>query len=267
MFTIEEIKKKLEHSALVENIDALPKGHIRIATGFLYPDGSSIDVFLPQLGNGVLPNLHKPHLTDFGNTSSWLQNFEMKPNRTISQKTWFNRILELYRCRLNGAALECELENLDDISSGIVRLGQACLRTADLVYSKRFRAQSTFNQEVEETIASINNDYQTDAEIPLQTGNIIKVDFRIKGKQRETAVLTWPTGNSQSAHYRANEIYVRWDDIINRSDWTKMGGQCVTVLDDRSDIYDAKDLERLARKSIVLPFSNVETLSDVLRAA
>ena len=267
MNDLQTVANKLAHNALIQNIDTVSRGHIRIATGFMYPDGSSIDVFVKQPQQNELPELATPVLTDFGTTWSWLQDFNMRPDKTAARKKWFNSILSTYDCVTNGAAIEYELETLDDLPVAIIRLGQACLRSADLIYSKRYRAQSSFNYEVENVISEVNENYITDAEIPLNTGNVIKVDFCVPGKNKETAIQTLSTGNSQYAHHRANEIYVRWDEILGFSDWPERGNQCVTIFDDSTDVYDRKDLNRLERKSILLPFSDTTTLNDVLEAA
>lgn len=70
-------------------------------------------------------------------------------------------------------------------------------------------------------------------------------------------------GNAQCAV----GINARWDDLRDLSDWTTQGNQCLTVFDDSSDVYDMQDIKRLERKSLVLPLSDTETLSTVLRAA
>jgi hypothetical protein len=42
MIDVAALKKKLADSSLIRAIDLLPKGHVRIETGFLYPDGSFV---------------------------------------------------------------------------------------------------------------------------------------------------------------------------------------------------------------------------------
>lgn len=267
MFTVEQIKNSVGQNALIEHVDTVPKGHIRIATGFMYPDGSSIDVFLEQERGGSNEMAQRPKLTDFGGTWSWLQNLEMRPNKTPAQKLHFNKIMEVYGCQLSGAAIELQLANLTDLPLGIIRLGQACLRTADMIYTKRLRLQNSFNQDVEELISEIAANYEPGGFIPLNTGAAIKIDFKVRGQRAETAIQTLASGNSQYAHQRAVEINARWDDIRELSEWTNQGNQCLTIFDDNSNVYDLQDIRRLERKSIVLPVSDTETLTSVLNAA
>ncbi len=265
MFTIEQATEILGRNALVENIDSVPKGHIRIETGFLYPDGSSIDVFLENHPNML--SVTRPKLTDFGGTWAWLQTLDMRLNKSPTQKLFFNKIMEIYGCRLNGSSIELELNDLTDLPMGIMKLGQACLRTADTIYTKRFRLQNGFNQDVEEFILEVAPDYESGAAIPLRTGEVIKVDFKVKGMRVDTAIQTLASGNAQYAHQRAVEINARWDDLRDLSEWTGAGNQCLTVFDDASNVYDPQDIARLERKSTVLPLSDTENLSAFLRAA
>ncbi len=266
MFNVEDIKNVLGNNTLISGVDTVPKGHIRIETGFLYPDGSSIDVFLEQQ-NG-LPNIHKPKLTDFGDTWSWLQNLDLKPTKTKSTQKHYERILELYRCTTAGAAIERELDTLDELAVGIVDLGQACLRTADLIYTKRQVSQNQFEEEVEDIIADMSIEYEPKFGIQGRNGNIIQVDFRVQGRGRESAVLTWGSSRQTSAvHQRAAEINTRWDYIKLQSDWLDRGNQCVTVYDDRiqdKDIYSTRDLDLLRLKSIVIAVSDTDDLKLAL---
>ena len=59
---------------MVEAVDKVPRGHMRVRTGFLYPDGASVDVFLinNQTGN-------HPHLSDLGQTMDFLLHNQIKP--------------------------------------------------------------------------------------------------------------------------------------------------------------------------------------------
>jgi hypothetical protein len=63
--------ERLVGTALVRGVDLVPKGHTRIQTGFRYPDGSAIDLFLAKPA-GLLADVEDLRITDFGNTISWL---------------------------------------------------------------------------------------------------------------------------------------------------------------------------------------------------
>jgi hypothetical protein len=38
--------QRLQRMCMVRSVDVLPRGHVRIETGFTYPDGGSVDVFV-----------------------------------------------------------------------------------------------------------------------------------------------------------------------------------------------------------------------------
>jgi hypothetical protein len=63
-----QIKNRLAKHPLVKGIDVVPRGHVRIETALLYPDGGSIDVFIP--GDQLL--FEEFDVTDFGQTTAWL---------------------------------------------------------------------------------------------------------------------------------------------------------------------------------------------------
>ncbi len=76
--------------------------------------------------------------------------------------------------------------------------------------------------------------------MPLRTGNIVRLDFRVRGSKHETAILTLSSGSEQAAHNRAVDIYTKWGDLHELSDWTESGNQCVTVFDDdQKRLFDA----------------------------
>lgn len=266
MHNVLEIQNALKNNALISCVDTVPKGHIRIETGFLYPDGAFIDVFLEQQ-NGI-PNLHKPKLTDFGGTWSWLQNLDLKPTKTKSTQKHYERVLEIYGCTQAGAAIERELNSLDEIQYGIIDLAQACLRTADLIYTKRQVSQNQFEEEVEDIIADMTLEYEPKYGITGKNGNIIQVDFRVRGHHRESAILTLGSSRQVSAaHQRATEINMRWDDIKLHSDWLEKGNQCVTIYDDRiqdREIYNSKDIDILRYKSTLIAVSDTDNLKATL---
>lgn len=155
-FTIHQIKKLLAHNPLVAHIDTVSKGHIRIQTELLYPDGTSIDLFLEKRND--LLEIHKPKLTDFGGTWSWLQNLGFQSNKSVIKNFHSDRIMKLYCCSLKGAAIEHEVDTLDELPDGIARLGQACLQMAELIKSKhlcrRFRTAELSDEEFERIAAS-----------------------------------------------------------------------------------------------------------------
>ena len=171
--------------------------------------------------------------------------------------------LRIYDVRQAGGALETGLGgDLDDLSDAVVRLGQACLRVADLTYTRRTSLQSRFSEELEETIADAEVDYEPNAQLRGRFGKEVAVDFLVRGRRTRSAVLGWSASNSSTAHTVANETFRKWYDlsIPGRDE------QRVTVLDDRFDTHRSDAIDRLRELSNVVPLSDRRSLVDLLAA-
>ena len=244
--------------ALVREVDSLPQGHVRLETAFLYPDGASVDVFLVQ----EEPLLPPRKLSDLGQTMSWLLDVQVRPGMSRKRQQLVEDALRIYDVRQVGGALEHSLPSLDQLMEAIVHLGQACVRVADLVYTRRGSLQSAVIDEIEELLADAELTYEANQELEGRYGARVRVDFLARGRQITSALLAWSSGSSSQAHVQANEIFRRWYDL----DVPTRSEQRVTVLDDRYDVYREEDLCRLRDLSDIVALSDRQTMHDLLAA-
>lgn len=259
MVDLAKIQERLAEHELVLEVDKVPKGHIRIETTFLYPDGSSVDVFLvDQKG---IP-LESQLLSDLGQTTSWLMDVQVKPWLSKKRQAFLEDAILLYGVTKEGGALQKNLDSMDSLEEGILALGQSCIRVADLAYTKRSVLQSVFADEVEEAIADIGLPYESNVDLVGRQSRKVLVDFLVSGRSKPTAVLTMSTGTRSTAHIQANEIFKRWYDL----DIPERTENRVTIFDDRYDSYRDEDLERLRNFSDVIPFSDSSSLADITAA-
>lgn len=258
MIPLEEIAQRTRGHALVRDVAKVPRGHYRIETGFLYPDGSSIDLFLVQ-GLPLLPTLK---LSDLGQTMSWLLDVQVKPWLSKKRQRFVEDALRLYDVQQVGGALELPLGSLDGLLEGVVKLGQACVRVADLTYTRRSSLQTGVTEEVEELLSDAELSFEAEQELVGRHGARVHVDFLVHGASVTSALLTLASGNTSQAHTAANEIFRRWYDlrVPERSE------RRVTVFDDRYDVYRDEDLVRLADVSEVVALSDKRTLIALLAA-
>lgn len=246
--------------ALVKSVDQLPRGHVRLETAFLYPDGSSIDVFVKE--NADAPLLPAHTLSDLGQTTAWLFDMQVKPWLSKKRQQIVADILKVRGVQQVGGALEIEMNGYDQLINDVVRLGQACARVADLTFTRRTSMQSSVDEEVEELLADFALDYTPKAELKGRYGAPVKVDFLVHGHRLESAVQTLSSANSTTSHTVANEVFRRWYDLED----SEKSKQLVTVFDDRFDTYRAEDLRRLRDVSEVVALSEKVTLRDLLAA-
>ncbi|QCG91634.1 DUF1828 domain-containing protein [Azospirillum sp. TSH100] len=135
MMELTEVKDRFKSCPLVEEIDMLPKGHVRISTAFRYPDGSSVDVFIadrPSLLSKIMPMT----LTDFGNTFLWLDQMDIRPLRSARRRRLTLDILETHGIEHSKGVLSCNVAP-QELAIGVIRLGQACIRVADLIFTHK----------------------------------------------------------------------------------------------------------------------------------
>lgn len=92
MITVDDIKTRVEGHALVRGVDLVRKGAVRLETAFLYPDGSSVDVFVQE----ETPLFNKPKLSDFGQTTAWLLDVQVKPWLSKKRQQFVEDALRIY---------------------------------------------------------------------------------------------------------------------------------------------------------------------------
>ena len=258
MIDMDAIAKLVQNHRLILETTRLEKGHVRLETAFTYPDGSQIDVFLANEG----PLIPLRRLTDFGNTSSWLLDLQVKPWLSSKRKQLLEQTLASLGVQQNGGALDLEIAGPEALMDGVVRLGQACIRMADLHYTRR----SSLTPPMGETLEDIFNDselvYESDLEFPGRFGKPVKVDYRVHGARNTSLIMAMATGNPNVAHTRANEILRTWYDL-NIPERTETR---VSIFDDSMDVYREEDLARLRDFSDLLPLSDRRGIRDLLAA-
>jgi hypothetical protein len=252
---------ELRGVGLVRNTDLLPKGHTRIETAFHYPDGSSMDLFIAHEDH-LLRGVEPVELTDFGNTMSWLAQVGINPMKSSRRRKQMNDILRIYEVKEEGTAIKCRVRP-DQLGEGIIRLGQACLRLADLAFTARFLPRAQFAEEIEDLLDSVGFRYEAEAPLRGDEGKIHKVDFQVHGQRIDTALMLLPaeTRNPAAARIRAEHVFAVFFDLQT---WK---GQRVAALDDRSPIYQEPDLNRIEKVASIVPFSDRQALVEYLQAA
>lgn len=258
MIDTTELQKKVAGHSLIRGIDQLPKGHIRLETEFLYPDGSSIDVFV--VDDAPLPQ--KLKLTDLGQTMSWLLDVQVKPWLSKKRQRFVEDALRIYKVEQVGGALERPLASVDEVMDGVVKLGQACVRIADLTYTRRSALQSGISEDLEEFLADAELWFEANRELEGRHGVKVRVDFLVQGATLSSALLALSSGNASQAHVVANEIFRKWYDL----DVPERSEHRVTVFDDRFDVYRDDDMRRLRDLSDVVALSDRRTMKDLLAA-
>ena len=252
---VSDITTQVHGQAFVHDVSVLKRGHIRVETAFRYPDGGSIEVFVrkPDLTGEV-------HLTDLGQTQAWLLDMQLRPWLSKKRQAFLQDALETYGVTQNGGELTLQVENLGKLMEGIIRLGQACLRVADLTFTRRASLQTSFVEQVEEVVDDFGLEYEPDAKIEGKYGALVQVDLLVTGAHAPSLVLAWSSGNTGQAHVTQNEIFRKWSDLDKRSE------QRLTIYDDNYDVYRDEDMRRLADVSMLVAVSDRHAMQLALGA-
>lgn len=259
MIKLEDVRAAVSGHGLVQAVDRVPTGAIRLETVFLYPEGSSVDLFLVEKE----PLLESLVLSDLANTMAWLHDMQVKPWLSKKRQQLLTDAIRTYGVQLRGGALELPVHSVDDIVPGVVRLGQSCIRAADLYYTRRSSLQIAVNEDLEEVLVDTNSEFEANVELEGRYGKPIRVDFLVRGTRRQSAILTLATTTTSQAHVLANEVFRKWYDL----DIPSRSEQRLTVFDDSHDVYKDDDLRRLSDKSVVIPLSDRTSIVDFLSAA
>ncbi|HEX8821766.1 MAG TPA: DUF1828 domain-containing protein [Archangium sp.] len=259
--TLEQLNEAMRHYPLIRGVDRVPKGHLRIETGFLYPDGTPIEVFLVK--DREVPVFSFSKLSDLGQTTAYLLNLSVRPWVSAKRRAFLEDTLHTHRVESNGGAFEVPVSRFDEIPDAIIRLAQACLRASDLIFTRRVSLLSPFEDQFEEFLGDAELTYEPRAALSLPDNRTVEVDFLVRGKRTDSAVLTLSSSTPSAAHTVANEVFTKWYDIAA----AERPENRVTVFDDSRDVYRPSDLERIAKFSDVLPFSERRQVIEFLKAA
>lgn len=234
--------------SLVRAHDLVRDGSLRLATPFRYPDGSLIDVFLKdtkELFEGF-------ELSDKGQTMAYLLDLHVKPWTSQKRKQTLADICETLGVEQEGGSFRIRLkkEEMPSLPDAIVRLGQACIRVADLAFTQRLRSPSALTEDFEEFLVGLDRPYESGIRIPGQFGKDVEFNFKVQGKRIVSLVQILSTPNRFAAHSLSVEAFARWSDITPvRAEY-----QCLSVFDTTNDVFREEDLRRLESVSEVVGF-------------
>ncbi len=259
--TCEQLRDIVSNFSLVHQCDVVKNSMLRISTPFNYPNGSQIDLFLQpsdELFSGYI-------LSDYGMTADYLLDMQIKYWATKKRRTLIDDICSSLKVEQQAGVFQVRLQDsLSDLSMGIVRLAQACIRVTDLSFTQRLQISGTFQEDVEEFIATADLPYESDVELVGSYGKIVKVNFRVIGQTVTSLVQTLSFSTIPNAHIAANEVFRKWWDL--RPHHTSH--QFLTLYDaQNSAAIKEEDIDRISEFSTILTFPDEqEQIQEALAA-
>lgn len=253
-----DLKEKLASFALVDDCETLADGSLRFTTPFLYPDGSPVHIFYQQSNDLFLT----ARLTDGGQSAAFLAGLQVQIENHEKREQILSAICRTLGVRSHEGELTVHLASDDELARGIVQLAQACVRTADILYTQSFRHTSDFHQIFAGFLKQERPDHIEDFTIEGRFGRRIRTDFYTRKKDKpDNLIIVLLSVNKTSSHHVANDVFCRWYDL----DRYKEDFRFLTVLDSTSRAFLTADVDRVASVSRVILYPlEAETLRGVL---
>ena len=105
---------------------------------------------------------------------------QVKPWMSERRRSFVKDVLDLYGVEQDGGELVCTVNNVADLGDEIIRLGQACLRVSDLIFTKRMAITSSMVEQVESVL-----------EFGGRFGKPVRLDFVVQQAEQPAAgILT-----------------------------------------------------------------------------
>ncbi len=216
--------------------------YIRIRTPFLYPDGDVIDVYLVEQGG-------KLALTDFGESLRWLRAQTSGMRKSPRQKMLIHDVCITHMAELQNGMLVVKLDSVESIADGIVRIGQASSRVADLCFTMRTRVTQSATDEVEEYLRERPVQFDRGYTMLGESGKNWMVDFRVVANDNVSLVQVLSTGSRATAKNVVYQVVSMWTDIVPPNQMIGTSTKRVTLFDDTSDIWEPSDFVLVSKVS------------------
>jgi Domain of unknown function DUF1828 len=256
------IAQLVNHVPLVRNCDRVRSGALRMSTAFYYPNGDYIDVFLER----TLPLVDAYQLSDFGQTFVYLRDAQSPLGSTSRKREIIDDILSAHDVKISESDLYVVLkgDDLNDLSDAIMRLSQACVRISDFATHQRLRSSNSFRDDVEDFFDAHNLLYVQDVKVMGAHGKEVRIDFEVVSGKKHSYVNVLAALNEASAHASANEIFVKWYDLVLTGIMETRN--LVTIYNSASPAIKEVDLARLRDYSSVLSYpEEQESIASILQ--
>jgi len=255
VITDAEIVEVLQGHCIVFGHRLLPRGHFRVDTKLLYPDGASISVFVER---GNLLRNEGCALSDFGKTFAKLSELQVNPRHPRTRFQAIEETVGDVGARVLDDRIVIKFSELSEFSDCIINLGQACIRASCMIFNRRSAQQRSVAEEVQSIVESTGLPFELKHRFKGPFQNDVIVDYRVSNPLRRSSILT--LGGS---HVQANEVFRKWSDLK----YSNVEDRLVTIFDERRGVERKEDLIRLEKVSEVLSIDNRRGIGMRLNAA
>jgi hypothetical protein len=238
--------------------DITRRGHVRIRTPFLFPDGGVVYVFAVGKGSQL-------EITDFGEALGWLR-LQTPMGRRSPKQT---KLVEDTRLTLGVDLFKGQLftrcADASRLADCVMRVGQAAVRVSDLWFTTRTRSIESITDEVEDFLTEQSIAIERAVRLPGRSGRNWLVDFQTKTPRRSSLVAVLSSGSAAAARRVTEHVVAEWYDLSH----LKIGGPRLTFIslfDDTSDVWSDEDFRLLDPLSDIVRWSRPDEFLNLIAA-
>ena len=229
---------------------------VKVRTPFLYPDGDIVDLFLRYQGTEIA-------LTDLGESMRWLRTQTISMKRSPKQKMMINDVCTTLGVQFNKGMIVLKIPDDGSLAEGVLRLGQAAIRIADLYFTMRTKTFQSVTDEVEDFFAEHSIPFERAVSVRGASGKDWNVDFSVGPRDHSSLVQVLSTGSKAAARGIIAHIFTAFSDIGTAND--RGPRRRVAVFDDNLDIWEPGDYALVLQASdAVARWSRPDELESIL---
>jgi len=232
---------------------------VRIRTPYLYPDGTVIDIFCSD-------GMHGETLSDLGETLGWLRTQGAPSRRSGRQRRLLDDICVPHNVELFKGSLLTRVRQPEALADAVTRLGQVCLRVADLSLLLRTQGFASVVDEVEEFLGEQRISLVRGEKLIGRSARVWTVDFHTRSAARSALVTVLSTGTRGGTHGLANRAVAQWVDLNHLSVGPE-GYRLVSLFDDSADVWSPEDVSLVSSVSDIALWSRPDSLAELLAGA
>ena len=233
-----------------------PREGVRVRTPLLYPDGSTVDVFVLERANNYV-------VTDFGEALGWLRMQSVGNQRSQGQNVILGDVCRTLGLELYHGQLTLHLGSECSLGEAVLRVAQGVVRVSDLWFTQRIRNLPTTADEIDDWLVSKQISFDRSVKYSGYSGRNWNVDYRTQATGRTSLVFLLSTGSRGAARQITQRVLASCVDLRHLvSNQPHLA--FVSLFDDTRDVWRQEDFALMELHSEVALWSRPDEFEDIL---
>jgi hypothetical protein len=203
-----------------------------------------------------------------GDLSAWLYSYSVTGNLTEKQKSLMEQTLNYYKISFSRGMLIKKIVDVSDITKSMLAMAQAISRISDVNYVISPKKPSNFNNTFKYFLDNNGFNYETNKFYTGNSGRERKVDFLVKGKNKNSLVCTLSLNNKKDINNKSDSTFSKWSDLLYLKESEKFSEKSsivfISLIDDSFMSWPQSNVNLLKTVSTVERWTNKMRLTKLL---